>query len=356
MKDTCIWGFSYGPPHNEAWKNKINELSNYFGLCLITTGRINKLISREKKSIIFKRSIIGIILFMIYSLWIMRFKYRNIIIVQRPNAFILFFWSILLKNKIIHIISNQWLYYNNISDYKIYFRYIFPRLKYIGITGEQERDIICSYPYYRSKTFLFLPIVNTKKYYYVDPPEITQFRILFASAPLTEKGFDSKGIEIMLKGFKKFSRRFNSKLIIIWRKGRHTNLLKSMNYLINRFDLDKEVIIINEEVKNMHTLYANSHIAILINKDHLDTPHYPQSLLEALSVGRPVVTSKVNEISDIIIEENVGSICDLNEDSVYIAIIDCYNSYSKKQVNARYVAEKYFDISNKTKLLEEILN
>ncbi|HHD82621.1 MAG TPA: glycosyltransferase, partial [Bacteroidetes bacterium] len=120
-------------------------------------------------------------------------------------------------------------------------------------------------------------------------------------------------------------------------------------------NLDEEVSIINEEVKNMHTLYADSHIVVLINKNHSDTPHYPQSLLEALSVGRPVVTSKINEISDIILKENAGSICDLNEDSVYSAIVDCYTNYSEKQTNARYVAEKYFDIGSKTKQLEEML-
>jgi len=297
----------------------------------------------------------GIILFMIYSLWMMKLRYENTIIVQKPDGYILFFWSILLKNKIIHIISNRCLSDNSVSGYKIYFKYIFPRLKYVGITNKEEKDIIDKYVDHEYKTFLFLPEVNTKKYYYVDPPGITQFKILFASAPVTEKGFDNKGMGIMLKGFKKFSKMFNSKLILVWRAGRHTNLINSMIYLINELDLDKEVIIINEEVKNMHALYANSHITILTNKKHLDTPHYPQSLLEALSVGRLVVTSKINEISDVIIEENVGSICDLNEDSVYDAIMDCYNNYSEKQTNARYVAEKYFDMSNKTKQLEEIL-
>lgn len=354
MKKNCIWGFSYGPPYDEAGKNRVNELSNYFGIYLTSTGRINKLISKSDNSIIFKRSVPGLFLFMLYSLWYLVLKCGNVIIVKNPDCFALLFWSILLKNKVIHI-SNEFLHEKNISNYHFYFKYVFPRLKAMGVTNKKEKDVIERYTNSKFKTFLFLPEVNLKKFSCTPPPKISPFTILFASAPMTKEAFENKGIEVMLNGFKKFSKEVNSKLIIVWRRNRYTNLLSSMESLINSINLNNNVVIINDEIKSMQALYSNSHITMLINKNHLDTPNYPRSLIESLSVGRPVITSSINEISEIILKENAGSVCNLSEDSVYSALVDCYNNYYERQLKSRSTAEMYFDISNKAELFEKLL-
>ncbi|MCD4740959.1 MAG: glycosyltransferase [Desulfobacteraceae bacterium] len=356
MKKNCIWGFGYGPPYDEAGKNRVYELSNYFGIYLITTGRINKLIYRNSNSIIFKRNAIGFFLFLVYSLWFMVFRSENVLLMRKPDCYFLFFFSILLKNKIIHIISNQCFYNENNFDYSNYFRYVFPRLKYVGITNKKEKYIIDKRTHNNLKTFHFLPEVNLKKFSDTTPPEISPFVILFASAPLTIEAFENKGIEIMLKGFKRFTREINSKLIIVWRRDRYTNLSNSMKSLINSMDLNDDAVIINDEIKNMQVLYNRSHITILININHLDTPNYPRSLIESLSVGRPIITSSINEISDIILKENVGSVCYSSEDSVYTALLDCYDNYHKKQLKSRHVAEIHFNINAKTKIFERIFN
>ena len=329
MKKSCIWGFGYGPPYDEAGKNRVYELSNYFGIYLITTGRVDKLICRNSNSIIFKRNAIGFFLFLVYSLWFMFFRCENILLMRKPDCYFLFFFSILLKNKIIHIFSNQFFYNKSNSDYRTH---------------------------NNSKTFHFLPEVNLKKFSDTIPPEISPFVILFASAPMTKEAFENKGIEIMLKGFKRFAGEINSKLIIVWRRDRYTNLSNLMKSLISSMDLNDDALIINEEIKNMQVLYDISHITILININHLDTPNYPRSLIESLSVGRPIITSSINEISDIILEENVGSVCYSSEDSVYTALLDCYDNYHKKQLRSRHVAEIHFNINAKTKIFERIFN
>jgi len=359
MKRNCIWGFSYGPPYDEAGKNRVQSLSNYFGLYLITTGRITTLISRNSNSIIFKRSFLGLLLFSLYSFWFLVLRCENVFILMKPDSQFLSFWSLLLKNRVIHIISNQCFYDENNSEYNSkynhYFTYVFPRLKYVGTTNKKEKFIIDKRTRSDLKTFIFLPEIELKKFAPSTPPETTPFNILFASAPMTKEAFENKGIEVMLKGFKRFSKEIDSRLIIVWRRDCYTNLLDSMKNMIDTMDLNDHVIIINEEIENMQVVYDKSHITILINRNHLDTPNHPRSLIESLSVGRPIITSSINEISEIILNENVGSVCDFDENSVYIALLDCYNNYHKKQLNSSFVAETYFDINNKKKVFDKIL-
>lgn len=352
MKKNCIWGFGYGFPYDEAVKIRVNELSNYFGIYLITTGVMNKLIHKNGNSIIFKRCFLGHIFFMIYSIWFLIFKSKTVFIITRPDSPILYFWSKLLKNKIIHIISNQDL--EDLSAYQLYFISIFPRLKYIGTINKKVKNMVDSHLGCNSKTFLFIPEVNLEKYAYVPPLRQTPFIILFASAPMSKKAFENKGIETMLRAFGKFTKVYSSKLILIWRSDNYTHLLDSTKSLIDSLDINDQVEIINEVIEDMHSIYIRSHVTILVNKNNLDTPHYPLSLIESLSTGRPIITSNINEISDIVVEENVGSICNLEVDSVYTALVDCYLNYFVKQSNARHVAKKYFDISVKEELLSSM--
>ena len=351
MENVCIWGFGYGSGYDEATQVKVNELSNVCGIGLITTGRINKIYRKNSNKIIFKRSLTGIALFFLYSLLIMPFRFKKIVIISNPNSPFIFMWTQLLKYRIIHIFSNEYIH-NNISEHSFYFRHIFKYTEYVGITCIREKNIIDQQLNSRdsAKTVLFLPFVNDEKYYYCDPPNVSTFTITFASAPMSESAFDSKGIEIMLQGFKKFSDRIDTKLVIIWRRDKNAELLYKTRRLIKNYSLENKVNIINYKIKNMHDIYSNSHCTILVNKNHSDTPNYPQSLLEALSVGRPIITSNINEIAEIILKENVGSICELNGESVYDAMIDCYNNYSIKQSNTKYIVKKYFDFGNITKL------
>ena len=345
MADIYIWGFGYGSEYDEATKLKVNELVNNGEVGLITTGRIGKLWTSQGNKLIFNRSFIGIALFLIYSILIMPFRCNMVMIMARLNSPWLFVWTRLLKHKVIHIFSNECIH-SDISEYPFYFRHVFKYTKYVGITCVREKRIIDQQLPSKDgqKTVLFLPFVNSTKYYYCDPPDIDTFTITFASAPMTESAFDNKGIDIMLQGFKKFSDVIDAKLIIIWRREKYTGLLYKMNILIKDYCLEDKIEIINDEIKNMHDIYARSHTTILVNRNHNNTPNYPQSLLEALSVGRPIITSNINEIADIILKEDVGSTCELNGESVCDAMMDCYANYSRKQLKTRGITKKYFDL------------
>lgn len=350
MADIYIWGFGYGSEHDEATKLKVNELVNTGEVGLITTGRIGKLWMSQENKLIFNRSFMGIALFFIYSILIMPFRCNMVMIMARLDSPWLFVWTRLLKHKVIHIFSNECIH-SDISEYPFYFRHVFKHTKYVGITCIREKRVIDQQlpSKDRQKTVLFLPFVNSLKYYYCDPPNVDTFTITFASAPMTESAFDNKGIDLLLEGFKRFSEVVDAKLIIIWRREKYTGLLYIMENLIKDYCLEGKVEIINEEIEDMRSIYANSHTTILVNRNHKNTPNYPQSLLEALGVGRPIITSNVNEIADIILKEDIGSVCELNCEAVYDAMMDCYANYSQKQLNTRDIIKKYFDLDKTLK-------
>jgi len=350
MDNICIWGFGYGSEYDEATILKVNELSDAGKMRLISTGRINTLWVNRENKLIFNRSFIGIALFLFYSFLIMPFHCSKIMIITKPNSLWLFVWTRLLKYRVIHVFSNEYIH-NDISEYPFYFRHVCKYIKCIGITCIREKRIIDQQlsPKNGQKFVLFLPFVNNTKYYYCAPPNGGTFTITFASAPMTESAFDNKGIDIMLQGFKKFSDVIDAKLVIIWRRERYTGLLYKMKSLIKDYHLESKTEIINGEIKDMHEIYANSHTTILVNRNHNDTPNYPQSLLEALAVGRPIITSNINEIADIVLKEDVGSVCELNGEAVYDAMMDCYANYSQKQLNTRGITKKYFDLDKTLK-------
>lgn len=350
MKDMCIWGFGYGSGYDEATKNKVNELVSVMDIDVITTGRTKKFFEYKKNKMIFRRSFVGIALFLIYSFIALPLRYNVIIIISKPNNPLLFAWTLVARNKVVHIFSNEYIQ-EGLSEYPFYFKHIFNHVKYVGVTCIREKNRLDKQLNMndRKKVILFLPFVNSSKYSYCRPPSNKIFTICFASAPMSESAFDSKGIDIMLQGFKKFANIVDAKLVIVWRRDKYTGLLYKMEKLLGKYCLQHNVEIINNDIANMRDIYAETHTTILVNKNHYDTPNYPQSLLEALSVGRPVITSKINEIENIILQENVGSICELNGESICDAMIDCYKNYSTKQPCCRYVAKKYFNLEDRIK-------
>ena len=123
MEDIYIWGFGYGSEYDEAAKLKVNELVSNGEVGLITTGRIGKLWMSQENKLIFNRSFMGIALFLIYSILILPFRCNMIMIMARLNSPWLFAWTRLLKHKVIHIFSNEYIH-SDISEYPFYFRHV----------------------------------------------------------------------------------------------------------------------------------------------------------------------------------------------------------------------------------------
>jgi glycosyltransferase involved in cell wall biosynthesis len=124
------------------------------------------------------------------------------------------------------------------------------------------------------------------------------FRLVIASAPWSEIDFIRKGVDALLDAAGADERL---RLVFLWR-GR---LLEQMRVRIAARGLAERVTIIDARV-DMAAALADAHAAALLADDSSIVKAYPNSLMEALAVGRPVLVSTQIPLSDEVGKEGAG--------------------------------------------------
>lgn len=123
-------------------------------------------------------------------------------------------------------------------------------------------------------------------------------KVVIASAPWSESDFVRKGVEALLDAASADDRL---RLTFLWR-GR---LLDPMRTRIAARGLAERVTIIEAQADMAATL-ADAHAAALLVSDSSIVKAYPNSLMEALVVGRPVLLSTQIPMSDEVSAEGAG--------------------------------------------------
>ncbi len=124
------------------------------------------------------------------------------------------------------------------------------------------------------------------------------FKVVIASAPWSEIDFARKGVDALLDAAGADARL---RLTFLWR-GR---LLDAMRARIAARGLAERVKVIDARV-DMAAILADAHAAALLVGDGTVVKAYPNSLMEALAVGRPLLLSTQISMSDEVREEGAG--------------------------------------------------
>jgi len=168
------------------------------------------------------------------------------------------------------------------------------------------------------------------------------FRVVIASAPWSEIDFGRKGVDALLDAAGADERLH---LSFLWR-GR---LLESMRTRIAARGLAERVTIIDARV-DMAAALADAHAAALLVSDSSIVKAYPNSLMEALAVGRPVLLSTQIPMSDDVSEEGTGVVTPgaTPEDartglSRLMANFPGYTSRAQALPRERYARERWLD-------------
>jgi len=72
----------------------------------------------------------------------------------------------------------------------------------------------------------------------------------------------------------------------------------------------------------------------------------PNSILESLATGRPVLVSRYVDIADLLVQEGAGLSFEQTLDGLREALALLCSRYQSFQHNARLCAEKYFNIQD----------
>ena len=348
-KKIGIIGDSLAPLFNEAYANEIRLLSRELNIPVLTCNDLGLIPLKkfEQYLIVNVRFLLGknqllallngIFLYLCVKLFEKKFD-----IIFLPAAINSRFLNYLNLRKCIPII-NTIPFNNEDKVVRIFIEKFAPKLRCIIAQSERIRDQLIGMGINPQKIRLIYPWIDLTKFSNTKPPDCKEVRILFASAPLTERPeediFEWKGIPLLLEAFKEFAEGTKATLCLLWR-GYYNDIL---NRKIKELDLESRVKVINE-VSYMPELYARSHITVVPFLNTRWSPEIPLSAVESLACGRPVVTTDVVELSEIIQTHKCGCIAKPTKDDFLFALKECKENYAEYQGNCRKVAEELFGL------------
>jgi hypothetical protein len=171
--------------------------------------------------------------------------------------------------------------------------------------------------------------------------------ILMASAPWNKRQFASKGITLLLDAAQKAEWM---RLIFLWRGV----LTQEMRDMIHERRLQDRVQLIDREVRIGREL-SKSHLAALMVSDNSVVKSFPNSLMETLAAGRPVLTSKLLPMGKLVQERGCGvALGMLTPGAVIAAVEDLGHGYEQKCAAARDTAGELFSQKDFLSRMESI--
>ena len=217
-----------------------------------------------------------------------------------------------------------------------------PKMPAIIAQSRRVKERLISMGIEPQKIHLVYPWVDSSRFKYSEPPNIEEFRILFASAPNIESSredlFAEKGLVLLLESLAEFSKHHKASLCLLWR-GKYN---KALYRKIKELNLESRVEVINKTA-DTPPLYAQAHITVIPFLTLSGSPEIPLSAVESLACGRPVVTTNVPEIAEIVGEYQCGCVAKPVKEDFLSALVECNRNYPVYQGNCRRVAEELFN-------------
>ena len=337
MKKIGIIG-ELSPYFNEAMTNQIYLLSKKLNAQVITCNDIGWLPFKKMRQYLivntkfimnetpFLSFINGAVLYSIIKLYERKF---DVIII--PGGIDSEFLNYLDLRKCIPIMTSIPFINESIEGG---IKNIASKLRGIIVQSKRTKEQLVEIGVEQDKIMMIYPLIDLSKFKYSEPPPLDEFKILFASAPNLEvpgeDNFRDKGVPLLLEAFKEFIKEEDAILYILWR-GKYN---KELYQMINRLDLEGHVKVINGVV-NMPEMYAKIHVTVIPFINLWRSPEIPLSAVESLACGRPVVTTDVGEIAEIVKERGCGCVAKPKKSDFLLVLKNCKENYWAHQKNCK---------------------
>jgi len=233
------------------------------------------------------------------------------------------------------------------------------KTKKIIIESEIQRKELFAAGISEEKISLIYPPVNLNEFNYNEidkelnkfDKKNSEFMILDASCPGKNKDLEKRGINLILSADTYLRRTV---INLLWRGGE----FKEFEKCIKKREL-KNIKIENKIYSSMNGVYANAHATIIpyLKLDE-NLKLIPNSAIESLAAGKPLIVSSQTGIAEIVRKSKCGVVFDPNLNSLLEAIDTLKKNYLKYQQNCRKTAEYYFSeekfIQSYKKIYEEM--
>lgn len=353
MKKIAIIGGGLAPYFNEAMANQIRLLAEEINANVITCNDLKwmplKIMKRyliiNTKFVMNKTPLLSLINGAIFYFIIKVCELKHDIIYV-PGGFDSDFLNYLnLKKCVLIVTSIPFINENTIKRVETFS----PKVKGIIVQSKRAESQLVKMGVDKNKISFLFPLLDFEKFKYSHPPPMDEFNLLFASAPnleiIGEDNFEDKGVTLLLETYKDFIRLEsedgeNSNLLILWR-GKYTTRLYQK---IHELGIEKNVEIINDIV-HMPAVFSKTHVTVIPYLNLFRSPEIPLSALESLSCGRPVVSTNVAEISEIISLCKCGCVAQPQKKDLLNALVNCKENYMYYHENCKQISRIILDKS-----------
>jgi glycosyltransferase involved in cell wall biosynthesis len=145
------------------------------------------------------------------------------------------------------------------------------------------------------------PGIDLSRIQVTPPRELdSEFVLLAGSAPWTRRQFETKGFDLLLKVLKRLPQ---IRLICLWRG----KLYHEWSDRVQSMGLADRVEIIQEKT-DISGVLSRCHAAVVLSATADQVKSYPNSLMEALAAGRPVLVSRSNPMSYYVENNGCGKV------------------------------------------------
>jgi glycosyltransferase involved in cell wall biosynthesis len=231
------------------------------------------------------------------------------------------------------------------------------RCQKIIVQTEMLRKRILALGIDEKKVELLYPSVDLSRFKATDSLSDIECtpRVLFASAPRSEHELDERGVYLLLESAKLNQNVHYHFLYRQWKNG-YTSLKATENY-ISKLELDN-ITLTNKVTVDMSDVYNANHFTVIPYTHAQGGKECPNSAIESLCCGRPVLISSACPFSSFVEEHACGIVFDPTPASLVDAVESGVRQYDTLAKNAFTIAQKYFSqaryLSRMRKIYQEI--
>lgn len=238
----------------------------------------------------------------------------------------------LKKNPVIHTIASEQ------GDMNAAF---FSKCKVIVVQTKTMMDRLISFGVDRKKIFLVYPGIDLQKFFFDRTyPSLIPPKVLFATAPRQEKELEERGVYVLLE-----AARLNTSIhyTLLFRKwDRHYTSIATVRNYITAKGLTN-VTLRNEFVADMAKEYRDHHFTIIPFTRENGGKQCPNSALESIASGRPVLVSKASPFSEFVRENHCGVVYNNTPQGIVQSILDSISVYQELVFDISGIASIFFN-------------
>jgi glycosyltransferase involved in cell wall biosynthesis len=206
------------------------------------------------------------------------------------------------------------------------------QFRYIVVETERDRELLRQLRIPEDRVRLILPGVEPREYRAASG----RFTLLFASSPPKAHGLLSRGVHLIGAVAEDFP---EVRFVLVWRD---RNLAALRNLLGDPPPTNIEVR--NGFIPDMGALYDEAHATILPGLNYTSLKPIPQSGLDSLTRGKPVLVSRACGLSEVVEREACGVVFTPTIADLRAGLRRLIGRYAEYRTKCQTVARETFSV------------